>query len=366
MLRAERRRARHLIVALVLLGIPRAAWSQNYADAAKQLTGRIATIVPQASTLELSIENRSSLAAGEVDALRSLIEADLRAAGVAIGGSDVKLPITISEDPSQFLIVAQAGEQVIIASWKKPPPAAIEYAMTIHREPVFEQQAPILDLMLTDNGAGMLVLEPERVAQYSRNGAQWQLVHATTITPSRPMPRDPRGRLLPAVASGAGKSGFAVSEPGRNDSGQERFPYHWFAGRNYFEGGDRGDFYTAANTPGGTVLAGIDGRARLYGSRPEPLLTINDWGSDVAVITSACGSKTQVLATAPTTDGAADRLQAFEFTASAYTPASEPVLAAGPITALWTAESPDQVTMVVHDRQTGMYEASRLSIRCGQ
>jgi hypothetical protein len=123
-------------------------------------------------------------------------------------------------------------------------------------------------------------------------------------------------------------------------------------------------YFSAAQTADGELLAGLDGHTRLYTERGEAVLTIDNWGSDIAAIASECGSKRQVFATAPGADGASDQLQAFEFAGANYEAVSEPLPLPGPVIALWTAESPDRVTMVVHNRQTGMYEASRLSLSC--
>jgi hypothetical protein len=38
----------------------------------------------------------------------------------------------------------------------------------------------------------------------------------------------------------------------------------------------------------------------------------------------------------------------------------------GPVTALWAAETGREVTLVVHNLQTGQYEASRLGLACAQ
>jgi hypothetical protein len=284
----------------------------------------------------------------------------LRADGAELGQSDTSLRVSVSENPSDFLLVARFNAQVLITTWKRPPPAPKEYAISLRIAAVWQQRTPILDLLLFNNGAGMIVLEPERIAQYTRNGGDWRFDRATPVTLSRPAPRDPRGRLVGAPPA------VDVSEPGHNGAEPARFPYHWVAGRNFFEGGERGNFFTAAELPAGTLLAGIDGRARWYTQKPEPSLLISDWGSDVAAIASNCGSKMQVLATAPVTDGAPDRLQAFEIAGASYAAVTEAVLLPGVVTALWPAESPDQVTMVVENRQTGMYEASRISLVCSK
>jgi hypothetical protein len=198
------------------------------------------------------------------------------------------------------------------------------------------------------------VLEADRVVQYSKAEGQWRIEKQVSLTFTQPMPRDPRGHITgtsPAIQ---------VSAPGHNGPDSLR----WVAGRNYRDADERGMFFTAAPIADGELLAGIDGRTRLYTQRVEAVLTIDDWGSDIAAIAGECGSKTQVLATAAGTDGAPDHLQAFEFTGAAYAAVSERLPLAGPVTALWSAESPNRVTMVVHNRQTGMYEASRISLSC--
>ena len=48
------------------------------------------------------------------------------------------------------------------------------------------------------------------------------------------------------------------------------------------------------------------------------------------------------------------------------TPASDPLPLPGPVTALWPAETRSQATLVVHNLQTGEYEASRLGLACTQ
>jgi hypothetical protein len=299
--------------------------------------------------------------AGEFDALRAAIEQQLSAAGADAGQSETKIRIVVSENPSDFLLIGQNNGQVTIASWRKPPPAASEFTISMHIVAVWQQRAPILDVMLFNSDAGMAVLEPERIAQYARNGAEWRLEHVTPLTLARPTARDPRGRLTGAPPA------FEAWMPSRNEPEPGRFPYRWAPGRNYFDGGDRGLFFSAADLGAtGVLLAGMDARTRLYGAKPEPAVTISDWGSDIAPITSQCGSKTQVLATAPGTDGAPDRVQAFEVSGASYSAVSEAALLPGPVTALWTAERSDQATLVVQNRQTGMYEASRVSLVCSK
>ena len=353
--------SRALLAIVLILVAAATGRSQPYSDAVKQLAARIASEIPPKTTVAPFLENRSSLAAADLESIRGALDQQLRTAGLEIGESDLKLRLTVSENASEFLIISEINGTVFIAGWKRPAPAAAQYTISVHVAPIWQQRTPVLDLTLFNNGMNMVVLEPERTAEYTRNGDDWHLDRATPLTLTRPTARDPRGRLIgspPAVDA---------SMPSRGEPGPADVPYRWVPGRNYFESADRGNFFTSAQLSSGTLLAGTDGRTRWFpAQKNESALTINDWGSDIAPIASACGSKTQVLATAPVVDGAPDRLQAFEFTGAAFAAVTEPVLLAGPVTALWPAESPDQVTMVVQDRQTGMYEASRVTLACAK
>jgi hypothetical protein len=346
--------AERLISTLIVLALlaPPILLAQSSADAVKQLATRILSQVH--STVSLAFENRSSLAAAAADAVRASLEEQLRAGGLSLGESETKLRVTIGEDQARYLLTVQNGAQANIVSWKKPPATAPEYRVSIKRSAIWEQRDPILDVALFNDGAGMLVLEGGRVVQYSKTDGQWRIEKPSSLTFTQPMPRDPRGRITgtpPAIQ---------VSAPGLSGPNALR----WVAGRNYRDGDDRGMFFTEAQIADGELLAGIDGHTRLYTPRGEAALTIDNWGDDIAAIASECGGKRQVLAAAPGTDGAPDQLQACEFAGAAYAAVSERLPVAGPVTALWPAESPDRVTMVVHNRQTGMYEASRISLSC--
>lgn len=301
---------------------------------------RIFETYPARSTVALSIENRSSLQGRDVDEIRSSMEGLLRGSGIELGESETKLRITISEDPTRYLLIAPAGTQAIIVGWKKPPATTAEYRVAIKRSPVFEQRDPILDVKLSTDGQEMQLLETDRTVEYKRAEDRWQFIRATPAA-APVIARDPRGSFA-------------------------EISYRMVHGRNYFDTGEFG-IYTVADTGAGTLFTGVDGQARLYIGTVEPVLTIRNWGSDAAAIASNCGSKKQVLVTAATAaDDAPEHVQAFEFSGSAYSPVTDPLPLPGPVTALWQAEAADQVTVVVHNRQTGMYEASRLSLSCAQ
>src|ERR1039457_6907942 len=195
--RVEAERLIPTLIVFALLAQP-VALAPSWGDAVKQLTARIVGQVH--STVSLAFENRSSLGAVDADAIRSSLEEQLRAGGLALGESETKLRVTVSEDQTHYLVIAQNGAQanmVSIVSWKKPPATAPEYRVSIKRTAVWEQREPILDVAPINDGAGMIVLETDRlvqyskIVQYSRTEGQWRIEKPSSLSFTRPMPRGP-------------------------------------------------------------------------------------------------------------------------------------------------------------------------------
>lgn len=358
---------RHGIAAIWLLC--GAVWAQDWSDAVKQVTAKLLAQAPAHSTVSLLFENRSSLRSADADAVRRAVDDALRAGGVEVGESDSKLRVWTRESAATYVLVAQFGMQpAAIGAWSKPARSVTEYRMSIKRAAVREQAEPVLDVLLSSGS--MLVLEPERVLQYMKKDGQWQAERSIALTLARPAPRDARGRIEGSA------TGFQISMPGTVCTGTAApafkvtcgasDPMHWVAGRNYFDTAGRGRYYTAAESGGGTFVAAIDGKTRVFGAAPEAVLTIPDWGSDIADIASDCGSKRQIIATRPGGETNQDSLQAFEFVNGAVVAVSEPLFVLGPVTALWRSESSGEVTAVVHNKRTGAYEASRISVGCAE
>jgi hypothetical protein len=126
--------------------------------------------------------------------------------------------------------------------------------------------------------------------------------------------------------------------------GNETWPdaqVRWITDRNELESDAvKGPFYTTAQG----LLGGAEG-----------------WGSDIAAVEDPCAGGPAVIASGAATDH--DEVRAYN---SPATPTSEALPLPGPVTALWPAEKLGQVTLVVHNLQTGEYEASRLGLACSQ
>src|SRR5262249_44666011 len=146
--------------------------------------------------------NLSSLGSSEFSQARSAFDAAVRDAGGRVsekedrpgGLSPVEVRVTLSGNPSQFLLGGEARKgderQVWIASWKRPAPTGVPTgsALALEKKLVWEQEEPILDVVMLGNG--MLVLSPSRVSLQRDGGTQ-----SLPLTPARPWPRDLRGHL---------------------------------------------------------------------------------------------------------------------------------------------------------------------------
>ena len=312
-------------------------------DAAKRLLARL----PKAGVAVVVWQNLSTMPAEEAERIRHIIEA-----GVEILAAGSEFRVTLSENPRGYLVVAEAGRgNVWMETWAKPAAAIEKPSYHLVRTLLWEQAAPILDIAV--DGDRLYVLEPMRV---SGTG-----VRPAALTLPRPMPRDPRGRI-----DVTGNDTVRILLPGVRCAGVvaklpcaiARDP--WIvAARNYFEG-LRGRYYTSAELSGIVFQAETDGRTRVYYSGiGDAMRVIEGWGSEIAAIESACG--THVLASLET-----DQLQAFQYTGGNILTTTVPLVLDGRVTALWPSEKKDQVTLIVNNRTTGNYEASRVAVSCSQ
>jgi hypothetical protein len=149
------------------------------------------------------------------------------------------------------------------------------------------------------------------------------------------------------------------------------------SGRNYFTGAlvpasDKasGPFYSMAWMEKLNytlqVSTGVDGRVLMSDGVNERLLpaaATSDWGSDIAALKSGCGSGAQVLVAADGHDTIGDSVRNYEV------PDRDPVLVSastdfpGPVMALWSHDTTG-ASAIIHNLQTGQYEAYSVSIAC--
>ena len=185
------------------------------------------------------------------------------------------------------------------------------------------------------------------------------------------MPRDPRGRLvierdsfrafLPGIiCTGTFKPAMSCGEsnaPWPLDGAAAEHA----AGRNYFAAPRLGAFFSAAALPPFEIVAGLDGRARVYDSAFREVSVVSGWGSDIATVETGCRGGVQVLATRPGESSEPDAVQAYEITGRR---AGDPATFAGPVVALWPSARKGEATAVARSSETGRYAAYSLAVTC--
>jgi hypothetical protein len=385
-------------------------WDQPAADLARQVAA-----LAGPGPARLVIHDNSSLAPGEIPAIRLLLERDLRTFGVVAGSSDsaTTIRVTLSQNAQGGLWVAEVLEGTESRVAMEPvtlgasaPPAA-SAAITLRRTLLVTEPDPILDAAVL--AGRLIVLEPDRILIYPGGPAARGNPGDTgvseaqifSIEHSRPFPRDVRGRIfagqdhlfeayLPGVACvGSNASGpIAVTcsdsdDPWPITATQRAF---YSAMRNYFTGilapgfgMDFAPFYTAADLPrptGSAVLLNpVRGGALLMeGASAQPVNATGDWGSDFAVIRSGCGSGAQVLVSGSGAATTGDLLRAFEISGSEAITVSAPLPIDGAITAVSPASdaasdttsgaAASGATIIVRRDAPVRYEASHVAALC--
>lgn len=332
----------------LLLALP--ACAQTTADSARLLARKVLAGLPAGEPVRLTFHNVSGAA-------RLAWEAE--ASGRPTGPDPALVNLTLAEDEEGYLWVAEivrGGKRESVAIERAPAPAAepAPPATAIQKIPLWEQEAPILDLVAA--GTDLAVLTPAGVAVWTRQDNGWTLRKTLAIEPPQPWPRDLRGRLslkgdlLGAFLPGTVCSGALRPEPQLQcQPGEEDWPGEpphatIPAGKNYFVVPAAQPFFSAA---GDSLRTPFEG-----------------WGSDIAAIESVCGPG--ILATKPGEADEPDAIQAFELQNGQPVARGAPVEFRGPVTALWQTSDPAKVLAVTRDLATGRYAAFNLSIACSR
>jgi len=392
---------------LALLSAPGKA--QNWTGAEEELAGKIvAATGPQ--TMALEVVNRSSLSAATTDDIRRNLLTQLAVLGVRFVAADqasVKVRVSLSENLPSYVWVAEIRKgadpaSVVMVALPRTAPAPVKSqatAMVLNKILLWSQQERILDVALIDvNPVRMLVLDANGVTPYRIQDSHWQPETLLPIAHSRPWPRDLRGRLVPGgdknplfvdIYMPGIRCRSSTSTPPAMTCNESSEPWpvgpafpalnaSFTASRNYFGGTllpgvgkliTAPAFYSAAPVPRDQVtwwlLSTVSGQVHLLDGVTDQVIEKLAWGSDIASIRSGCGAGWQTLATG-SGEGPTDSVRAFEFSGREPVAVSASLEASGAITALWTESGSTSAVAVVHNFETGRYEAYRLTLSCGR
>jgi len=409
-----------VLVALAAAAAPPASqWDQP----ATALAEQIAEILGPGQA-HLIIRNLSTIHTDDLPSIRRLLEQDLKAHGVTASGAEGAntIRITLSENARERLWVAEVAEgnqtQVAMVHLALESPLQVQTSggLMLRRQAIFTSREPVLAALETADG--LVTLEPEQVVINTHTANGWQEQKRVAIGQKRPLARDPRCILLPG-ANGNGFEGWLagmrctgifapaqqagdwqvhcsesddpwsmVQPPGMQAgaAGQVEnvsvttLKAFYNAARNYFTGVvtpslgvDLPSFYSGALIPrpvGGAALLvnGIDGKVQLTENGSlKPVSGTRDWGSDFAVLQSACGAGAEIIASG-SGEAASDSLRAYELPALEAIPASAPLAMNGTVMTLWTAPDARSVLAVVRTAASqgpaNEYEVDRVTASC--
>ncbi len=399
-----------LLLATVFL--PSSLCASSLGDTARQLARKIAAAAgPGAFALEVT--NRSSLDDKSVREVRGALEAQLQSEGVHTAKTEQAMgtvEVVLSESLREYvwtaeIVIGSDEKKVALVSLARPQagtPFTAALPMVLKTALLFAQEQPMLDLAQIEmpGGSRLLVLEGGMVAIYRHQPASsaghWELEASLPIAHSRAFPRDLRGRLLlrrdhlfdaylPGTFCRSSSSAGAPITVTCNDN-DDPWPLtpddgsvraFFTASRNFFTGAlspgigrvsNVPSFYSAASLPRSAytlwAIAAVDGSLHLVDGMTDQATRGGKWGSDLAAIQSSCGAGTQLLVS-ESGDTERDGLRAFEVPDRDPVATSSAVEFDGRIVALWPESGGNGTIAIVKRKDTGWYEAYRVSISCG-
>lgn len=409
-----------------------AALQPKWNDAVATLVEKIAGIANASEPVTLKIDNISSLNEIDASTIEQALESELskRFRLMRQAADATQITITLSEGSAAYIWVAQVrsgtSQQTVMVSIAKEPSNAARAerpAMNLRRKLIWSQPQPFLDFDLPDgvpaNGPGMIVLESSSVNFYNLVNGQWASVKSIQLTPALIPPRGARGMIwqsgeeIDMFVPGESCSGVVATlpelvcapHPSTNPAvnwplvtANQRQDAQFESDRNFFAGMVSSSgaiqtaippFYTAAAKASGDgtswLVAGVDGKAKLFDSSNKLIATFPGWGDQVATIDTGCDDSWQVAATGTGDSMEPDHIQIYDIrnyaqsqasaqstnSQSATTPPEavamgQPLDFAGPIFAIWPATDMKSARVVSLNLQTGMYEGSIISVSCGE
>ncbi len=413
---------------LATVFLPSSLCASNLGDTARQLAHKIAAAAgPGAFSLEVtnrsSLDDKS---VREVrSALEAELHVEgvhATKAEQAMGTVDVALSESLREYVwTAEIVIGSDEKKVAMVSLPRSPigtPFAAAMPIVLKATLLFTQEQPMLDVSLVEmpGGSRLIVLDDGKVAIYRHQGANpagsnpagsnlagsnlaraWEFETSSPIAHSRACPRDVRGRLLlrrdhlfdaylPGTFCRSNSSAPLLicnetDDPWPLTPDDRSVRAFYAASRNFFTGAlspgigkvsNVPSFYSAVALPRSSytlwVLAAVDGSLHLVDGMTDQVIGGGKWGSDLAAVHSTCGTGTQLLVSESgnlaSGNSERDGLRAFEIPDRDPVGVSSAVEFDGRIVALWPENSGNGATAIIRRKDTGWYEAYRVSISC--
>jgi len=389
-LRSRGRFSLRLVLLAFLVACPGFSRADSLEEGARALARKAGSSLHGVS-ISYEGQNLSSLSGKEFSNLSAVFQEELLRLGAKILPVDAAAAIvlTVTENPNAYIGIVQirrkeSSENVmeVLGPIEGAPAAELTYGLMVHKEFLFAQDAPILDLVFEGDARHASVLGTQAMASYELQGDRWTLTGAGQLPVHRSSHREPRGFLYFGINSQAAYlpgEVCTVSMPDAQGWKCEKYsgaiPIRSVSPDTVAEK-KMGLWISAAQLGPAQatriVATGLDGLARLYEDGPDPVAVFSGWGSEIASVHSRCGSGWQLLVTGQGDWTRTDTIQAMEIQERQAQPVSSPLEVAGAVTALHALApqfAGDGATgasalAVVRNLQTGRYEAYRLSITC--
>ena len=342
-------RAIIISVILVFAGVsPRAQTTaqlpSDWTNALGSLADKIAAVTKRGESLSLEVKNMSSLSAASVDGLHDALVTDLARRNRRIlkeSPADARLQVTFSESANGYVWIAEildgAKENVVMVSVTAPNQKAggREAPITLRRKSIWEQEARIVDFGIladgfSDEASMLIVLDAGKLSFYRSQDKDWKLDREITIDHTRPPQRDIRGR----IDLQAGKAQLPDAECA-------------------------GDFRHPESVICTTMTAPADREIQR-----QPISVQGRNVEDYAVLAPVCEDSPLTLVTGQGDWTESDSIQAY-VGKDPENSASSKIQFLGPVLELRRSADGKSARAVSRNLTTGKYEASIVSVSCG-
>ena len=377
-----------LFLGLLFQFFPPSSKADSLEDAARALARKVASSTAGLS-LNLEVQNSSSLSAPVVSRLTAVFQEELQRHGAKIsqGKTAASVVLKLSQNLTEYLGIAQIqkGEnsEIIIESWgflEGNPAVEPRSVYSLRRELLISQESPILDAVLEEDEKHLHALGLQEISNFELQNGQWKLTGTDRLPPQFTVGRDLRGVLSLGMYSETlywtdryCRLSFADSS-WNCDKNPGLMPIRAVSAdlSKKKTGAWISAAQMSADASAAVVVTSADGAARLYEEGPDPVAAFSGWGSEIASVKSGCSPGRQLLVTSSSDWTKADTIQAVEIHdrhASTVSSASE---FPGPVIALrspggraeTSALDNAAVVAIIRNLQTGTYEVYRLTLTC--
>jgi hypothetical protein len=348
---------------LLILFTPRSTAAQTvsasvFDDLLSELVAKIAFAIPGGISVRLTVAAGEDLE--DAPAIQTRVTALFAARGIRTadtGAASTAVAIGCGRNLRERVCVARIDtdgrDQIATVTRRLTSSTQVSptSSLALESRPLLSQQTQILDIAVL--GDRLLVLDVAAVSIFERKDSVWRSAQSRPLPVSRPLPRDPRGRIrvdgnrldlfLPSLTCSGRTDSLEVT----CSDGQQPWPigvanHGLEIGRNYFKSSEGMVFYNAA--PLGAAA--------------------ND---DAIALTATCAPGIYVAAVSPSGRlESGDLLQLSRVTGDRLVQAGSPVILPGVLTALWAQPNQTSAVVVTHDVRGGRYDAFQTTISCSR